>query len=146
MNNIYKEQILDIFYYKRPIKKTGKITYTLRRNILSIYKNISNELKSFIINTFKDEYDNIEEHLEEILYRIKYDIKEIPKCPICCNKVKYNTLYTTHKYDATCGNEICVKKVTRPKSFKYNIQNICIACAKRKLKLMVLKMLVKIKK
>ena len=111
MNNIHKEQILDIFYYKRPIKKTGKITYTLRRNILSIYKNISNELKSFIINTFKYDYDNIEKHLEEILYRIKYDIKEIPKCPICCNKVKYNTLYTTHKYDATCGNEICVKKL-----------------------------------
>ena len=45
------------------------------------------------------------------MYRIKYDIKEIPKCPICGNKVKYNTLYTTHKYDATCGNEICVKKL-----------------------------------
>lgn len=37
--------------------------------------------------------------------------KEIPKCPICGNKVKYNTLYTTHKYDATCGNEICIKKL-----------------------------------
>ena len=111
MNNIYKEQILDIFYYKRSIKKTGKITYTVRRNILSIYKNISNELKSFIINTFKDDYDNVEDNLEEILYRIKYDIKEIPKCPICGNKVKYNTLYTTHKYDATCGNEICIKKL-----------------------------------
>ena len=111
MNNIYKEQILDIFYYKRSIKKTCKITYTVRRNILSIYKNISNELKSFIINTFKDDYDNVEDNLEEILYRIKYDIKEIPKCPICGNKVKYNTLYTTHKYDATCGNEICIKKL-----------------------------------
>lgn len=64
MNNIHKEQILNTFYYKRPIKKTGKITYTLRMNILSIYKNISNELKSFIINTFKDDYDNIEKHLE----------------------------------------------------------------------------------
>ena len=51
MNNIYKEQILNTLYYKRPIKKTDKITYTLRRNILSIYKNISNELKSFIIKT-----------------------------------------------------------------------------------------------
>ena len=111
MNNIYKEQILDIFYYKRPIKKTSKITYTLRRNILSIYKNISNELKYFIMNTFKDDYFNIEDNLEEILYRIKYDIKEIPKCPMCGNKVKYNTLYTTHKYDATCGNEICIKKL-----------------------------------
>ncbi len=126
MNNIYKEQILYIFYYKRPIKKTGKITYTLRRNILSIYKNISNELKSFIINTFKDDYDNIEEHLEEILYRIKYDIKEIPKCPICGNKVKYNTLYTTHKYDATCGNEICVKKLQDKNSSNtiYNIYGV----------------------
>ena len=129
MNNIHKEQILDIFYYKRPIKKTGKITYTVRRNILSIYKNISNELKSFIINTFKDDYDNIEEHLEEILYRIKYDIKEIPKCPICGNKVKYNTLYTTHKYDATCGNEICIKKLQEQNRQKaiykiYGVKNV----------------------
>ena len=111
MNNIHKEQILNTFYYKRPIKKTGKITYTLRRNILSIYDNLDCELKTYIRTTFENEYNNIEEHLEEILYRIKYDIKEIPKCPICCNKVKYNTLYSTHKYDATCGNEICIKKL-----------------------------------
>lgn len=129
MNNIYKEQILDIFYYKRPIKKTGKITYTVRRNILSIYKNISNELKSFIINTFKDDYFNIEDNLEEILYRIKYDIKEIPKCTICGNKVKYNTLYTTHKYDATCGNEICIKKLQEQNRQKaiykiYGVKNV----------------------
>ena len=129
MNNIYKEQILDIFYYKRPIKKTSKITYTLRRNILSIYKNISNELKSFIMNTFKDDYFNIEDNLEEILYRIKYDIKEIPKCPICGNKVKYNTLYTTHKYDATCCNEICIKKLQEQNRQKaiykiYGVKNV----------------------
>ena len=129
MNNIYKEQILDIFYYKRPIKKTSKITYTLRRNILSIYKNISNELKSFIMNTFKDDYFNIEDNLEEILYRIKYDIKEIPKCPICGNKVKYNTLYTTHKYDATCSNEICIKKLQEQNRQKaiykiYGVKNV----------------------
>ena len=97
MNNIYKEQILDIFYYKRPIKKTGKITYTVRRNILSIYKNISNELKSFIINTFKDDYDNIEEHLEEILYRIKYDISSACASLMRCIKKFQNVLYVVIK-------------------------------------------------
>lgn len=91
----YKEQIINTFYYKRTNKKTGKDIFNIRRYLLSIYNKEENmhhnseaqaefkELKSYIENTFKDEYNNIEDNLKEILYRIKYDIEEIPKCPIC---------------------------------------------------------------
>ena len=112
MDNI-SEQIINTFYYKRTNKKTGKDIFNLRRYLLSIYNKEENkELKSYIINTFKDEYVNIEDNLKEILYRIKYDIKEIPKCPICGKRVKFMGV---DGYSKTCSNE-CHRKLVTEKS------------------------------
>lgn len=74
MNNIHKEQILNTFYYKRPIKKTGKITYTLRRNILSIYDNLDCELKTYIRTTFENEYNNIVHLFRFLKFKLIYQV------------------------------------------------------------------------
>lgn len=112
MNNI-KEQIINTFYYKRTNKKTGKDIFNLRRYLLSIYNKEENkELKSYIENTFKDDYVNIEDNLKEILYRIKYDIEEIQKCPICGKRVRFIGI---KGYSMTCS-EKCHHKLVTEKS------------------------------
>ena len=112
MDNI-KKQIINTFYYKRTNKKTSKDIFNLRRYLLSIYNKEENkELKSYILNTFKDYYVNIEDNLKEILYRIKYDIKEIPKCPICGKRVKFMGV---DGYSKTCS-EKCHHKLITEKS------------------------------
>ena len=109
----YKEQIIKTFYYKRTNKKTGKDIFNLRRYLLSIYNKAENkELKSYIENTFKDEYNNIEDNLKEILYRIKYDIEDIPKCPICGKRVRFMGV---NGYNRTCS-EKCQRKLVKEKS------------------------------
>ena len=111
MNNI-KEQIINTFYYKRTNKKTGKDIFNLRSYFLSIYNKEENkEFNSYIINTFKDDYVNIEYNLKEILYRIKHDIKEIPKCPICGKRVRF----AGPVYRITCS-EKCQRKLVKEKS------------------------------
>ena len=112
MDNV-KKQIINTFYYKRTNKKTGKEIYNLRRYLLFIYNKEENkELKSYIINTFKDEYNNIEDNLKEILYRIKYDIEEVQKCPICGNRVRF---IGVNGYSMTCS-EKCHHKLVKEKS------------------------------
>ena len=116
----YKEQIINTFYYKRTNKKTGKDIFNLRRYLLSIYNKEENKyLKSYIENTFKDEYNNIEDNLKEILYRIKYDIEEIPKCPICGKRVRFMGV---NGYSRTCS-EKCHHKLVKEKSKKTMLEH-----------------------
>lgn len=112
MDNV-KKQIIKTFYYKRINKKTDKDIFNLRNNILSIYNKEENKyLKSYIINTFKDDYNNIEDNLKEILFRIKYDIEEVPKCPICGKRVRFMGV---DGYSMTCS-EKCHRKLVKEKS------------------------------
>lgn len=76
--------------------------YYMNRHI-KCWKNIPNEHKEYLENRFSDS-----ESIKESCWRILYDIKKRPVCPICGNKVNFigrkNNIFSK-----TCSNE-CLKK------------------------------------
>ena len=98
------------------------------------YKNLQN----YIINRFKDSLSE-----RETLYRIHYNIENIPICPICGNKIKFfgrkNILYLSHcsnkckkldenvnnKWRQSCENNIGTNREKSKNTMKirYGVEN-----------------------
>lgn len=57
---------------------------------------VTDEEKNYLKNRYIDSYS-----LSESLYRIKYNIVEVPKCPVCGKKIKYND--RIRKYTKYCS-------------------------------------------
>ena len=70
---------------------------------------VKSEYKDYLLNRFKDTifYENITDTLKECIYRLRNNIEEIPKCPIC-GKPRKSYLYA---YGQSCGNKECVAKI-----------------------------------
>ena len=121
-NKNIKEYVLNTFYYKRISKKTGKEIYNLRKNILDIYNKEENKnIKEYIINKYSTEYTDIEYNLKEILYRIKNNIVEIPKCLICNKHVRFLGIDGYSKTCSTKCNRILLNKLTKETRNKHNL-------------------------
>lgn len=73
------------------------------------WKRVKSEYKDYLLNRFKDTifYENITDTLKECINRLKNNIEEIPKCPIC-GKPRKSYLYW---YGQTCGNKKCSSKI-----------------------------------
>lgn len=73
------------------------------------WRRIDKNYKDYLLNRFKDKNIYEDEHntLKECLYRLKNNIEEIPKCPIC-GKNKKSYIYW---YGASCGNIECSTKI-----------------------------------
>ena len=69
------------------------------------WQSLNNNWKEYLLQRWED-CSNI----KESYLRIKYNILEIPKCPICGNNCKfYGSI--NYVYDNTCGNRKCITKL-----------------------------------
>ena len=84
------------------------------------WSRVEEKYKNYLFERFKDTtiYDNENTTLKECLYRLKNNIEEIPKCPIC-GKNKKSYIYG---YALTCGDINCSAKIQR-QTFLKNIHN-----------------------
>jgi hypothetical protein len=80
---------------------------------------IDNIYKEYLINRFKDIniYSNNNTY-KEAYFRLKNNIEEIPKCPICGKKCK-SRIYS---FGLSCGNLECSSKI-QSKTYLENIHN-----------------------
>lgn len=62
---------------------------------------IYSEFMKYIQNRFENLTGN--ESVKEIIYRIKHNIENIPKCPICNKNLKF--INTKNKYQTFCSRE-----------------------------------------
>ena len=100
-------------------------------NIANSYKYLQikfilNNLNEDEINYLKQRYNNYSS-LSEVIYRLKNNIEEIPKCIICGKPAKFSI--GKHKYINTCGNKECYRKYNRIKVKetlldKYGVENL----------------------
>lgn len=67
-------------------------------------QHMTDEEKSYIENRFS----TFNSYIESI-YRIIYDIKEVPKCKYCGKYCKFDRRYDNH-YTATCCDKACIHK------------------------------------
>ena len=76
----------------------------------------NDEVRQYLLTRFVDSFD-----IQENARRIKFNIFEIPKCPICGNNCKY--IGGKRVYAETCVNKTCVKKlfvIKKLNTFKQN--------------------------
>ena len=76
----------------------------------------NDEVRQYLLTRFADSFD-----IQENARRIKFNIFEIPKCPICGNNCKY--IGGKKVYAETCVNKTCVKKlfaIKKLNTFKQN--------------------------
>ena len=73
------------------------------------WKRVKQEYKDYLLNRFKDTifYKNIVDTLKECISRLRNNIEEIPKCPIC-GKPRKSYLYW---YGQSCGDIKCSAKI-----------------------------------
>lgn len=73
------------------------------------WSRVEEKYKNYLLERFKDTniYDNEITTLKECLYRLKNNIEEIPKCPIC-GKNKKSYIYW---YGQSCGDINCSAKI-----------------------------------
>ena len=69
-------------------------------------KNINDDELKYLLNRFNDDTNH---NLNEIIYRIKHKIEEIPKCPICGKLTYYRN--STIGYSLTCSKECNYKLI-----------------------------------
>lgn len=79
------------------VKKYKYIRYN------TIFKQLTNEEKEYIINRYSDTHN-----YKENLIRIINHIDEVPKCPICGNNC---SLTNKNIYGITCGTNYCHRKI-----------------------------------
>lgn len=87
------------------------------------FKNITKEELEYLLNRFKDNKNN---NLSELIYRIKNNIEEIPKCLICGKPTYYRN--GTIGYSLTCSKECNYKLIHETYKQtcleKYGVDNI----------------------
>ena len=74
------------------------------------WKRIEEKYKEYLLNRFIDTNiysDSINKTLSECLYRLKHNIENIPKCPICGKPVKSRIW----QFALTCGDIKCSSKL-----------------------------------
>ena len=64
---------------------TSKTNSNRIRKTTSYIIDNNDDIKNYLINRFPD----FRNDFKEVLHRIKYNIEEIPKCPICGKPLKY---------------------------------------------------------
>ena len=108
---IYNDEIIiNLFWDKRQCngKRYNKILF--KENNIEIISYLKNRYNDF--NSFK-----------ETLYRIKNNINEIPKCPICGKETTFINI--SHGYHITCGNKKCIYELSKISIIKkYGVDNV----------------------
>ena len=94
-------------------------------DIINLYKDkkykylkiLSNEMLNYVNNKYSDSTG------KESLYRILFNINEIPKCPICNNNRKFDPGNKNRKntpYLKTCGNIECINELNKQHVIEHN--------------------------
>ena len=94
-------------------------------DIINLYKDkkykylkiLSNEMLNYVNNKYSDSTG------KESLYRILFNIDEIPKCPICNNNRKFDPGNKNRKntpYLKTCGNIECINELNKQHVIEHN--------------------------
>lgn len=79
---------------------TSKTNPNRIRKTTSYIIDNNDDIKNYLINRFP----NFRNNFKEVLHRIKYNIEEIPKCPICGKPLKYYGL-SSMLYGKTCSRK-----------------------------------------
>lgn len=79
---------------------TSKTNPNRIRKTTSYIIDNNDNIKNYLINRFPD----FRNDFKEVLHRIKYNIEEIPKCPICGKPLKYYGL-SSMLYGKTCSRK-----------------------------------------
>lgn len=79
---------------------TSKTNPNRIRKTTSYIIDNNDDIKNYLINRFSD----FRNDFKEVLHRIKYNIEEIPKCPICGKPLKYYGL-SSMLYGKTCSRK-----------------------------------------
>ncbi len=79
---------------------TSKTNSNRIRKTTSYIIDNNDDIKNYLINRFPD----FRNDFKEVLHRIKYNIEEIPKCPICGKPLKYYGL-SSMLYGKTCSRK-----------------------------------------
>ncbi len=79
---------------------TSKTNPNRIRQTTSYIIDNNDDIKNYLINRFSD----FRNDFKEVLHRIKYNIEEIPKCPICGKPLKYYGL-SSMLYGKTCSRK-----------------------------------------
>lgn len=114
------EQIINMFFTYKDNK------YILRRNFEKIFNNLELKIQIYILNKFNEKSRSI----KESLLRLLYNIKSIPKCPICGNLCYFHGGNIKEKiYLTTCNKSYCFgkfKAIKRKETFlkKYGVEHI----------------------
>lgn len=133
MNNqqINDDYIVSLFF-------TSKTNSNRIRKTTSYIIDNNEDIKNYLINRFPD----FRNDFKEVLHRIKYNIEEIPKCPICGKPLKYYGL-SSMLYSKTCSRK-CQYEYMKTEEFQSkmdytsymsNPENIKRIQEKRKLKI-----------
>ena len=96
-----------------------KIIDLLGNKIRIFWDRLDENIKKYLQNRFNDNSTNI---IKESYLRIKYNIKEIPKCPICGKPNKFRGSIND-VYADTCGDKHCINKLRMQNIEKYNLEN-----------------------
>ena len=94
-------------------------------DIINLYKDkkykylkiLSNEMLNYVNNKYSDSTG------KESLYRILFNIDEIPKCPICNNNRNFDPGNKNRKntpYLKTCGNIECINELNKQHVIEHN--------------------------
>lgn len=128
---INDEYIISLFF------TSVTMPHRIRKSTNKIIEN-NNDIKNYLLTRFKDSNNC---SYKEILHRIKYNIEEKPKCPICGKYVKYYGL-SNMLYGKTCSRK-CQYEYMKTDEFQNKIDHsymkdpdiIKIIQDKRKLKI-----------
>ena len=101
-------------------KEILKYIDTLKNRI--IWNKLPKEYEYYLLQRYNDNSSTeLKLCLKESYLRIKNNINEIPKCPICGNPLKFfGNKYVI--YYVSCGNKICSNKIRNLKSRKTKLE------------------------
>ena len=87
-----------------------------------VWNKLPKEYESYLLQRYNDNSSTeLKSYLKESYLRIKNNICEIPKCPICGNSLKfYGNTYGV--YGASCGNKTCSNKIRKINSCKTKLE------------------------
>lgn len=108
---INDEYIISLFF------TSTTMPHRIRQSTNKIIEN-NNDIKHYLLNRFKDSNNC---SYKEILHRIRYNIEEKPKCPICGKYVKYYGL-SNILYGKTCSRK-CQYEYMKTEEFQNKIDH-----------------------
>ena len=87
-----------------------------------VWTKLPKEYEDYLIQRYNDNSSNeLKLYLKESYLRIKNNINEIPKCPICGNPSKFYGIKSMI-YASSCGNKICSSKLRQINSRKTKLE------------------------